>query len=66
MLSHIPNRPGEITLREMILAVKAISVLSGESEGSIDGEERGLTTLCTVPLAYTLAAQANFIRSDAG
>ena len=28
MLSHIPNRPGEITLREMILAVKAISVLS--------------------------------------
>ena len=37
-----------------------------QSEGSIDGEERGLTTLCTVPLAYTLAAQANFIRSDVG
>ena len=28
MFSHISNRPGEITLREMILAEKAISVLS--------------------------------------
>ena len=28
MLSHIPNRPREITLQEMILAVKAISALS--------------------------------------
>ena len=28
MFSHIPNRPGEIMLQEMILAVKAISILS--------------------------------------
>ena len=30
MFSHITNRPGEITLQEMILTVKAISVLSWE------------------------------------
>ena len=49
-----------------LVPVGTVTATTIQSEGSIDGEERGLTTLCTVPLAYTLAAQANFIRSDVG
>ena len=49
-----------------LVLVGTVTATTIQSEGSIDGEERGLTTLCTVPLAYTLAAQANFIRSDVG
>ena len=46
-----------------LVPVGTVTATTIQSEGSIDGEERGLTTLCTVPLAYTLAAQANFIPS---